>query len=327
MHAPHSLVGLAAAFSAVLIWGGQLPIAKSVMPDLDGFTLTLLRYGVASVLFVAFLWWKECLKAFRWEHHTGPILIGGAFGMGCSALLVFLGLSLTKPELAVIIIALQPGMTALGQWVWLKRRPPNFTLWCLAFAFCGVVVAVTRGGATFSGLTGQGGAAIAPMASALFTTGNGQLDQLLGEALVFAGAIAWVTYVLASSRMAEWSALRIATVNCLPATAVIILCWLVAMALGFKRWPAPDLWASAWSLKIAYVSVLGVFVAMMVWNEGARRIGPLNAMLLSNLMPMFTFAFRAMEGARFERSELLGAAMVVGALIANNLYQRRAAAA
>jgi drug/metabolite transporter (DMT)-like permease len=292
------------------------------LAQLDGFTLTVLRYGLAVMLFVGLLWWKEGRSAFSWENHRGTILIGGGLGMGGSALLVFLGLSMTKPELAVIILALQPGMTALGQWAMSKRRPSGFTLLCLVFAFSGVVVAITRGGASLQALSGTG-ANLNAHASAIFTTGSAQWDQLLGEGLVFLGALAWVTYVLASSRLAHWSALRIATVNCIPAVMVMLVAWLIAMAAGLRHWPAFEVWNGWLGIKVFYLSFFGVFLAMIVFNEGARRIGPLNASLLLNLMPLITFAFRAMEGASFERSELVGACMVVGALVANNVYQRR----
>ena len=291
------------------------------MGQLDGFTLAFIRYGVAVVLFVIFLWWKEGREAFRWEGQGKTILIGGGLGMGGSALLVFLGLSMTKPELAVIIIALQPGMAALGHWFLFKKRPPYFTLLCLVLAFFGVVIAVTRGGASLQALSGAG-AGLGQHLGAVMSTGNPQLDQLIGELFVLVGAMAWVTYVLASSKLAHWSALRIATLNCIPAIVVIGVAWAIAMAFGFKRWPSVDVWTGWLGLKVAYVAVLGVFLAMMLWNEGARKIGALNAMLLLNLMPVITFGFRALEGARFEASELLGAAVVVVALVANNVYQR-----
>jgi drug/metabolite transporter (DMT)-like permease len=62
---------------------------------------------------------------------------------------------------------------------------------------------------------------------------------------------------------------------------------------------------------------------MFLWNDGLQRIGSVNAMLLLNLMPIVTFAIRALEGARFEAVELAGAAIVVGSLMANNLMLRR----
>jgi drug/metabolite transporter (DMT)-like permease len=61
---------------------------------------------------------------------------------------------------------------------------------------------------------------------------------------------------------------------------------------------------------------------MILWNAGNRRIGALNAMLMLNLMPVIVFAIRFAQGQRFEAAELAGAGLVIGALIANNLYLR-----
>ena len=62
---------------------------------------------------------------------------------------------------------------------------------------------------------------------------------------------------------------------------------------------------------------------MLLRNYGNARIGPLNAMLLLNLMPVETYLIRYWQGVHFTWQEWAGAAMVVGALMANNLYQRR----
>jgi drug/metabolite transporter (DMT)-like permease len=45
-------------------------------------------------------------------------------------------------------------------------------------------------------------------------------------------------------------------------------------------------------------------------------------MLMLNLIPIGVFAIEAALGRSFAPIELAGAAIVVGALVANNLYQR-----
>jgi hypothetical protein len=45
-------------------------------------------------------------------------------------------------------------------------------------------------------------------------------------------------------------------------------------------------------------------------------------MLMLNLVPVIVFTIRFAQGQRFAPVELLGAALVIGALIANNLYLR-----
>jgi drug/metabolite transporter (DMT)-like permease len=301
--------GLAAAFAAMLIWGAQLPIAKGAFVAVDGFSMTVVRYGVASVSFVLLLLWREGRDAFTYHGHGRQALLGGAFGLGASALLLFVGLSLTRPEVAVIILALQPAMAALGEWIVEGRPPPKFTLVCIAIAFVGVALVVTRG----AGFAAFGG------------PGSGAASELLGNLLTVLASIAWVGYAMVTARMSGWTPLRVSALTSVPAFAVIVLAWFVADALGGVRIDVQALPAASW--RLAYVSLVGVVLAMFLWNLGVQRTGAVNAMLLLKLMPVVTFAIRAAEGAHFEPVELAGAAIVVGALVTNSLLLRRGAAA
>jgi drug/metabolite transporter (DMT)-like permease len=60
------------------------------------------------------------------------------------------------------------------------------------------------------------------------------------------------------------------------------------------------------------------------FNAGARALGPLNAILMLNFIPVGVFAIEAALGRSFAPIELAGAALVIGALVANNLYLRGA---
>ncbi len=296
--------GFLATFAAVLIWGTQLPIAKGAMADIDGYTVTLVRYALAVAGLLPILVWREGFASLLPRGRGALVGSAGAIGMAGSGLLVFVGLSLTRPEAAVIIIALQPATTAIAEWALKGKRPAGFTVGCLVAAFLGVAFVVTRGGSDFD---------------ELLRTGP---RELIGNALVFVGSSAWVAYSLMVERLKGWSSLRISALSCLAALATIFVVWLVALALGAARVPGAGLLAiHGW--RLGYLGLLGVLAAMFLWNVGSRQIGPLNAMLLVNLMPVFTFAMRAIEGASFRPSELAGAAIVVGALISNNLYLRR----
>lgn len=293
--------GVAAAFGAMLIWGGQLPIAKGAFVALDGYSMTVARYAIAAAALVLLLWWKEGRAAFAFEGRARPVLFAGTIGLGVSGLLLFIGLSLTRPEVAVIVLALQPAMAALAEWVLQRRPPPRFTLVCIAVGFAGVALVVTRG--------------------AGFGRMNLDAGELLGDLLVLLAAIAWVGYAVTTARMVGWSALRVSTLTTLPGLAVIVLIWGIAHAFGQVYVDPSALPSAAW--RLAYISLVGVVLGMILWNAGLQRIGSVNGVLILNLMPIVTFAFRAFEGARFELVELAGAAIVVGALLTNSLMLRR----
>ncbi len=296
--------GLLLVLVAVLIWGGQLPVAKNAMRVIDGYSMSVVRYGVAVVLFTLLLVIREGTGALRLEGRGHLVTIAGGFGIAGSALLVFVGLSMTRPEVAVIILMLQPAMTAVAQWLLRGIHPAPFTLACLCCAFGGVVTAVTRGGDALN-----------------FTVGMGT-QEMIGNGMVFLGAVAWITYTLMLGMFAGWSSLRFTALTSLPGLGVILLVWCIAWMAGAASWPTSAALVSI-APELLYVSFFGVVAAMFLWNAGNRRIGPLNTILLLNLMPVVTFAIRYVEGARFAASELVGAALVVGALVANNLHERR----
>lgn len=295
--------GAAAAFAATVIWGAQLPIAKGAFVAVDGVTMTLVRYGAALVVFAVLLAWREGWRSFaagrqRWLH----VIVAGS-ALAASVLMLFTGLSMTRPEVAAIILALQPVMTALAEWGLTRRRPPPFTLSCIGIAFLGVALVVTRGGAAFSEPAAVRGA------------------ETMGNLLALGAAVTWVAYTMLTARIQGWSTLRVSTLTSIPMVALVVLVWLLAYPGDAIHIDATRLPAAAW--RLAYVSLFGVVVAMFLWTAGLQRIGAVDAMLLANMMPIVAFVYRAVEGARYQPIELFGVALVVGALVANGLSMRR----
>jgi drug/metabolite transporter (DMT)-like permease len=94
------------------------------------------------------------------------------------------------------------------------------------------------------------------------------------------------------------------------------------VATGLATWPSAD---QRWSTTppIAYLTLPGAFVAVLTWNAAIAAIGPQNAVLFSNLIPVTTFAIEIARGYRPNAVELAGAGLTMGALVANNLFARR----
>lgn len=299
------VAGVAAGLGATIIWGAQLPIAKGAYAAVDAVTLTLVRYGAALPVFAALLAWREGAASFVTDRRGWLAAATAGCALTGSLLCLFIGLSMTRPEVAAIILALQPAMTALAEWVRTRRRPPGFTLACIAIAFVGVALVVTRGGAAFHEPAAIRG------------------TETLGNLLAVGASVLWVSYALLTPRMAGWSALRISTLTSVPVLAMTLLAWFVARGLGAVHVEVAALAPVAW--RLAYLSLFGVVAGMLFWNAGLQRIGAVDAMLLSNTMPIVAFVYRAFEGARYLPVELAGAALVVGALVANSLSLRRSA--
>jgi len=80
--------------------------------------------------------------------------------------------------------------------------------------------------------------------------------------------------------------------------------------------------ASIWP-KIVYFALGTVVLGVLAFNSSVKHLGPLNVMLMLNVIPVSVFGIEAALGRAFAPIEIGGAAMVIGALVANNLYLRR----
>lgn len=294
-------MGVAAAIAAIMMWGAQLPVAKAAFEVLDPYTLTAIRYALASLVLVIILALREGPTAFSCGPRPLRLVVAGVLGMAGSPLLVFVGLLYTLPEHAVIIIALQPSLMAMLQWRLYGRRPPTFTIGAIAVAFAGVVLVVIGHG-------------IRPGEA-----------KLVGDLLVLSGVLCWISYTLMLGSFPGFGVLRFTTLSCFFGTLAICVAAAIALATGAASVPdTPALVAV--TPHVLFLAIPGVVLALLLWNYGHARIGALNSMLLLNLMPIETYLIRYLQGARFTWQEWTGAAMVVGALVANSLYQRRAQA-
>lgn len=278
-------------------------MAKRTLPYLDAFALGTARYFFGVVLFVLLVAAVEGREALRYEGRFAPAAAFGVVGITGFNLFVWLGLRFTLPEHAAVILALQSPLTALAVWMARGQRPAAFTFACVAVALAGVLLVVTKGDPL---------QAIGELAR-----GGG----LLGDLLVLLGAICWATYTLGVGHFAGWTPLRYTTLTCVPGLAGLVAMNVIAIAAGWGDMPsAESLAAVTW--QIAYFAICTVFLGVLAFNNAARRLGPLNAMLMLNVIPVLVFGIEAALGRRFAAAELIGAAIVIAALIANNLYLR-----
>ncbi|MGC4951365.1 hypothetical protein ACLQ2N_35000 [Streptomyces sp. DT224] len=79
------------------------------------------------------------------------------------------------------------------------------------------------------------------------------------------------------------------------------------------------------SLRRSGAAVPATAVAILAFNHATRTLGPANGVLFINLVPITAFAIEAVRGHRPTTAELAGVAPTLAAVIANNVYGRRAA--
>jgi len=297
--------GVAWALAAVLSWGPMFPIAKRMLEVMDAFSLASIRYLIGVTVFSVLLAAIEGRQAFSYAGRFPAAALLGVIGITGFNALVWLGLAWTRPEHATIILALQAPLAALAVWLLRGERPARFTLGCTALAFAGVLLVITRGD-PLAALGGFGASR----------------SELLGDLLVLLGGASWVAYGLGGQSFAGWSALRFTTLTGIPGAIALVALNAVVVAAGRAQLPDAEVIVSHW-WQIGYFSLVSVVLGVFAFNAAVKHIGPLDTTLLLNLVPVTVFGIEAALGRRYTRAEIAGGALVVAALIANNLYLRR----
>jgi drug/metabolite transporter (DMT)-like permease len=292
--------GLAWIGLTILVWVPLFPLAKRTLPYLDAYALGSVRYLLGTALLVVLVVALEGRQALRYEGRFAAAALYGVIGITGFNLFSWIGLGYTRPEHTTLILSLQTPLTALAVWLLRGQRPRAYTLGCVLLAFAGLALVITRG---------------APATA--FEGG-----ELFGDLLVFGATLCWLAYTLAGAwKFTSWSPLRFTVLTCLPGTAGLLAAHAFAIALGVSSVPSAAALAGLW-WQILFFSLGTVVLGVLSFNAAARRLGPLNTMLMMNLIPVGVFAVEAALGRSFAPVEVAGAAMVIGALVANNLYLR-----
>ncbi len=283
-----------------IIWGVQFPVAKSAFDSVNAFHAAVYRFGVAALTLTVVLYAVEGRSSFRINRESLKVWLFGVMGMCGAPTLIFGGLMLTRPEIAAIIVATQPIMAVLLQRFAGGDLPGWRTTSCVLLAFLGVVTVVTQ------------------WKSDLFHSPV----ELAGAVMVLTGSLCWVLYTFACGRYKHWSNLRLTTWSMMSGALANTLVVVVLISIGLISHPSPDDWYQA-RYEILFLTYIGVVVGMFAWTAGSRLVGPINAMLFTNLIPVITFFIRYVQGYRFSFLELAGALMVISALVLQNLVLRQ----
>lgn len=294
------LFGISCMLAAAISWGGMFPVAKATLQFVDPFFLTLIRYSITSLFMLALLWLLEGRAALQTEGQALTLFLYGCAGFCGFGLLVFTGLRASTPAHGAILVALMPLLTALVNAVNSHTLPPRHTQFSIVVALAGVGLVVSNG-----------------HPAALLES-----QSIWSDVLILAGVLSWVIYTLGARKLAGWSPLRYSTLTVAYGVIGIALCTAIAVATGAAHVPAMSHIVDT-APHFVYIVVFASVIAVIGWNEGIRRIGPVNGVLFINFVPITAFVIQALQGQSFGVWELAGAALVISALLINNLMQRQ----
>ena len=283
---------------APLLWGGNAVAGKIATLDWQPFTITAVRWGLATLLLLPFAWRPMRRDMAVIRAHL-PLLVGlGALGMALFNLLMYLALHTTSAVNVGIIQAAMPGMIMVANFVVFRQRSAALQLFGLAVSIVGVVLVVTAGSP-----------------AALLSGG-----LVVGDAWMLLACVFYGGYTFAL----RWK----------PALHWMSFMWVIsisafAMTLPFVAWEwsraAPTAVPLRGWLVVAYVVIFPTIVSQIAWARGVELIGSNRAGLFINLVPIFGAGLAVLLlGERIAWYHALGLLLVLGGI---TLAERSARAA
>jgi drug/metabolite transporter (DMT)-like permease len=288
------------ATTTAVVWGGQFVVGKSALESVDAAPLSTIRYALAAALWLAVLAVLEGPRSLRLDGRGWRLFWLGSLGFAGFNLLAYTGLAHARPQSASLIVALGPLLTALVLWRRTRVRPSRATFAFLGVALVGVALVVSEGHPA--------------------TIVEGAIGW--GDGLVLAGVFSFVLYSLGAAEFRHLSPLRYTALTAGLGWLTMAAATAVLVGVGLAAWPSAAQLQDV-TPQIAYLAIPGAVVAVLTWNAAIGAIGPQNAVLFSNLIPVTTFVIEIVRGYRPNGVEVAGAALTIAALVANNLFARR----
>jgi len=299
-------LGIAALLLATSAWGGMFLVSKGVLHHVDPFWLTLIRYSLSAMLFVALLAPRGAAPWLKLRAHAIPLAMRGLAGFGVFSVMLLTGLAHSVPSHGAIIMATTPMTTQLLRWALDGVRPSRATLLTSLLALAGVMIV----SGAFSSHGARAGESTA-----------------FGDSLAFVGTLGWVWYTRGAAQFAnrldvvEYSALTV-----LASWPLLLLAAVVATAAGVAEVPSGSGLMLSWHA-LVYVGLISSAVAVLAFNFGVRTMGAITGTAFLNFVPVSALLMSVALGKLPSGNELLGMAMVVGALLIHTASTRTATAA
>jgi drug/metabolite transporter (DMT)-like permease len=287
---------------AALIWGSMIPVLGALAEHYDKWLLSWSRYILGLPVLWLAVWWSTPPMASPRPINWQRLMRLGAAMSAFSVLYTF-GVAHSHPATAAIVLMCGPiWATILSRLMLGSTTPPGFFLTLSIVVAGGIVVVIGTPGRT-PGAYGLEG----------------------GEALLIVAQFCWSWY---SIRAQQWLSDRgQVALSALTSTVASILLGFVVVgvwAAGGITWPTRAPTALELGM-VVWIGVLGVAVAVLLWNTGVSLVGVPVASLFSNSAPVFAIGLAALMGREPSWLQVAGGVVVLGGIAQHQVRQMRSA--
>lgn len=251
-------------------------------------TLLFFRFSLTGLFLMAMMLIQK--RPFPRGKPLILLILMGAIGFSGQAFAYLSALRYASAGVVAILLSLYPAFVSILTILVLKKKVSKIAILGIVISFLGTFLIADPG------------------------SGGDPLGFILGVA----AALIYSTYIIIGSRLGKY-------VGPMESTAVIFSsASLVYLGLwqmeGAPMPPSPTAW---WV--IAGMVIIPTIIASVTFLEGLRRVGPVNASIISTVEPLVTVALAyVIFGERLGLKAIIGAALILGAVLMFTVLQRDA---
>lgn len=250
---------------AALVWSGAFIAGKFAVPYVPAFTLTFLRFLIASIVLY------PVMKLYNRSHpednfrltkkYIPLFLFNGIVGMAGYHVLFFTALKYTTAINSSIIGAMNPIVTTIIAAIFIRQKTPPMQIAGILLSFIGVVLTITGGNLSI-------------LAS---------FDFNRGDMFMAAAVICWASYaVMSRVKGADVPPLALTFYSFVFCTIA-----LVPFVIWEHPWALEKIPASA-ILSIVFMAVFSSVIGYMLQQIAIKKIGASKSSIFVNLVPVFS---------------------------------------
>jgi drug/metabolite transporter (DMT)-like permease len=245
------------------VWGFNFTIVKTALEYYSPLSFNALRFSLASLLLLGFLWLRERNLRVRREDLKRFVLLA-LIGNTLYQILFIHGIFRTTAGNSSLILATTPIFVSLFSSVFGVEKVERRVWQSVFISFLGIFLIVLGSGNPLT-LTGQ---------------------SLLGDFLILAGTLCWSVYtVLSKPLLKRYTPLKLVTLTIVMGTPPLVL--VSAPFIKVQNWNVIPL--DGW-LSLAYSACLAIALGYAIWYTGISRIGSARTSLYEYLVTVIAVA-------------------------------------
>lgn len=272
-----------------LLWAGTYVAGKIALRTLSPVELNALRFGIAGLIFLPFLW-RARGRVILDRTALLRLALLCLLGFVVNKALEFGGLDLTTASDTALLIAAEGVFTAIFGWMLLREAVRGWAVCGLLLAVLGVYLVVERG---------------------LVLPHLGAGTRVVGDLLILAALVSEALYsVLGKSTLSRLPAIAVTAGGIVGSLAV----WLPAAGVNLAAQGPPQPTPATWGA-VLYLAIAGTVLAYLGWISALGHVRASTAAPTLFLQPLVGSMLAALIlGERLGWASVAGGVLIVGGI-------------